>query len=36
MRSEKIDEAIQEVKKISFSKNNFSRIKKNAFRDRKF
>lgn len=28
MRSEKIDEAIQEVKKISFSKNNFSRIKK--------
>ena len=28
MRNEKIDEAIQEVKNISFSKNNFSRIKK--------
>jgi uncharacterized membrane protein YhiD involved in acid resistance len=28
MRSEEIYEAIQEVKKISFSKNNFSRIKK--------
>ncbi|MEI6882598.1 MAG: hypothetical protein WCK82_14860 [Bacteroidota bacterium] len=28
MRSEKIDEAIQEVKNISFSKNNFVRIKK--------